>query len=1179
MNTALSLLSLLSSAFSVPFAEPPAITLVDPATLTPLELRGDESPLPFTDADGWVYARRNLVGYALTNDARCLPEGHPDLATDRSPDNPTCNSVRACWHPSDPVGTRRHLYTQVDTTALDSAPHDGAVVWDEGLVTIAASSGIFARTFDCQTDGVPEGAPLQINAGMRLTLPPFYYAPFLLGRRLCGFWNTASFVGGPEQLELACVDGPDQFTTHSSGQPLFSGQPILRLADLDAHLGIPALQPNADGTAPTIFDQNLTPQPALEQWLATPESATLPTGEVYLTLVRKSAATDGHTPGRYQNTRWLVRLPPDITSIAALTVAHRPRSPLRKLWPNTSNPDLELSRPYYAPQLDTLIFEANGQEFSNRRLSFCDILGNCVDDIPLGTSGALSRGFWVLADRSSHHLGYVSATDAFFSTARSYVQPAVTAAEGATLTRVGDHLAWVFSSPSTPAMTRLIEFTPDHFDLDGDGLTAAEEAALTTSDFDPNSDDDYIMDRVERDLGLSPTDPDEAPVFPDAFGATEVTTSALVQRRFAAKVAQNPTTLASMLIRSHAEDGPLCAIHDGVGRCFDAAGLEVSTFQTEPTAKARAIAHDGRHLVTWHTDGRLEALDLFTHELTDLGTPTPPTLDTGAELRMFPLNAHTVFFARLPSLNPAIWLYEDGTLTPLFDVDSAESAAALTTPPSSVVDTMGLTHEHFEILGFVARPTPHSPEPELVFAVQGHWRRYILGLRPDGALREILRTRLDGLGDIDKSAEWRGGLWADGPILPTTGGPIFPVGLRLFTGDSFLNRPVPAFGALFVEQLISPDVLVQPQQAGLHELVAFTPTLSPGETVVFASRWAGAEFYLGTERARVETQGRRPGMLFRVGLRGGMVPAWSLDPATFDYDFVEVSGMDLSPRHYLCLADRGANQVWIYRPTQSGLAPTVLAERFAAPGVTDCRWRRDGGLSLLVDGQVLTRAPASPTHTLTSFVADPEAASLSGSTFTKGPGVDLGLADQSTFVAGPEADFARVTYDGETLTTPWGTLPLAATSKLAAKTPPPIALRPDGRVLVTGQIRYDDDKTEPLVIADPSTPTQPTTYVALEGHLLAELGHSLAVATVPWTHFSDPWTGAPLDPADPFAPPTSPTSPGFPTPVAPPAGVPVDDPTPTAPTHKDDGCGGAPLPFAMWLLVTLLVLRTRAHAS
>lgn len=1180
MNTALSILSALGALLSVPFAEPPAITLVDPTTLTPLELYGDESPLPSTDTNGWVYARRNLVGYALTHDARCLPEGHPDLATDRSPDNPTCASVRACWHPSDPAGTRRHLYTQVDTTTLTSAPHDGAVVWDEGLVAIASSSGIFARTFDCQSDGVPEGTPLKVNAGTQLTLPPFYYAPFLLGRRLCGFWNPGLAENTAERIELACLSRPEDFIIHwPSGQPIFSGQTVLRLADLDAHLGIPALQPNADGTAPTIFDQNLTPQPAVEQWFATPESATLPTGDVYLTLIRKSAATDGHTPGRYQNTRWLVRLPPDLTSIAALTVAHRPRSPLRKLWQTRANPDLELSRPFYAPQLDTLIFEANGQEFSNRRVAFCDDFGNCVEDVPLGTSGALSRGFWVLADPTTHQLGYVSAVDAFFSTARSYVQPASTVTEGATLTRLGDHLAWVFSSPSTPPMTRLIEFTPDHFDLDGDGLTAAEEDALSTSDLDFNSDDDLIPDRVERDLGLdpnSPTDPDGAPVYPDGFGATEVTTSALAQRRFAAKVPQDPVTLGSTLVRSHAEDGPLCTIHGGLGHCFDAAGHEVSTFVTEPNAKARAIAHDGRHLVTWHADGRLEALDLFTHEVKDLGNPTPPPLDAGAGVRMFPLDGRTVYFARMPSLNPGLMRYEDGAMTLAFDLEQAEIAAGQRTTPSSVVDTMGLSHEHFEVLGFVATPTPAtpdvfgpgpsaSPEVELVFAVQGHWRRYILGLRPDGRLREILRTRLDGPGDIDKSAEWLGGLWLDGPILATAGGFLQPVGLRLFTGDSFLHRPVPAFGALFVEQHVAPGVLVQPQQAGLHELVAFQPELSPGETLVFVSRWAGGEFYLGADRYRFETAGRRPGMLFRVGLRGGMVPAWSLDPSTFDYDFVEVTGMDLDPRHHLCLADRGANQVWVYRPTQSGLAPTVLAERFAAQGVTDCRWRKDGGLSLAVSSKVLTRPAGGPPSTFSAFVEDTSAPP--GTLFAKGPGVDLELVDKSTFVAGPEADFARVTYDGLTLTTPWGTLPLTATSKLATKTPPPIALRPDGRVLVTGHIPYDGPKAEPLVIADPSTPSQPTTYVALEGHILGELGHATAVATVPWTHFSDPWTGAPLDPADPFTPPASPT---FPTPTAPTAGVPVDDPTPTA-QASDDGCAGNPGAIPLWLCLTLLV--------
>ncbi|HRE87698.1 MAG TPA: hypothetical protein PK095_01045, partial [Myxococcota bacterium] len=650
-----------------------------------------------------------------------------------------------------------------------------------------------------------------------------------------------------------------------------------------------------------------------------------------------------------------------------------------------------------------------------------------------------------------------------------------------------------------------------------------------------------------------------------------VTTSALAQRRFAAKVAQDPVTLSSTLVRSHSEDGPLCSVRDTIGRCFDAAGLLVATFTAEPGAKARALAHDGRHLVTWQGDGRLEALDLLTHETTELGTPIVPTLDTGAELRLFPLDGQTVFFARMPSLKPALWRYEEGAMTYVFDLDQAAQTAGLTTPPSSVVETMGLAYEHFEVLGFVSPPTPMTPEPELVFAVQGHWRRYVLGLKKDGTLREVFRTRDDGLGDIDKSAEWRGGLWANGPILAPTGGAVFPVGLRLLTGETFLNRPVPAFGALFVENLITPTVLVQPQQAGLHELVAFGPFLAPGETLVFASRWAGAEYYLGVERARAELRGRLPGMLFRVGVRGGLVPAWSLDPSTFDYDFVEVSGMDLDSRHHLCLADRGAQKVWVYRPLQSGVAPTVLTERFEVPGVTDCRWRKDGRLALIADSRVFVRPSAATHNTFAAFIEDTD--TPGGPTFVKGPGVDLETTSDATFVAGPEAGFARITYDGDTLVTPRGQLPLSASSKLADKTAPPIALRPDGRVVVTGQPLYDAEHAEPLVIADPSTPTQPTTYLALTREADA---HAHALAVVPWSHFADPWTGAPLDPVNPFAAPGPGTPPS---PVAPPAGVPVEDSDATAlSASNDDGCGGAHHPSPLWLLaLALLAARIRAR--
>ena len=1171
---------ILTALFAVPFAEPPAVRLIDPATLTDLEVFGDESPLPGTDDAGFVYARRNLRHYALTNDARCLPEGHPDLATNRSIDNRSCDQVLACWHPSDPVGTRRHLYTQVDTTAASSSPYVGTVVWDEGLVAFGYSSGIYGRTFRCELDGVLEGTPLKINAGTQLALPPFHYAPFLLGTRVCGFWNPAFFVGGPEQLELACVDGPDQYGTHSSGRPVFLGQTILTFKDLDAHLGVDPLRPNSDGTEVRIFDQNNLPQPPYEQWVATPEHTTRPDGRVYLTLIRRTAATDGMTPGRYQSTRWLVSLPPNATALTDLTVLHRPRWPLRKLWPTLDNPELELGRPLWDPQSNLLIFEANGQEYSNIRVGFCDMFGNCYDDIAIGTAGKLSRGFFVLATTGdTHTLGYVSATDAYFGTARSYVQPAAAAVEGAALVRYGDHVAWVFSSPSTAPMTRLIAFSPEHFDLDGDGLTASEEAALSTSDLDFNSDDDYVMDRVERDLGFDPTDPDDAPALPPEYGASAVTTSALIQRRFG-HLSSPGLSNSSRLVRSHNPKNPVCEETD-LGRCYDASGRLVATFPLSPHHRGRALSYRGHHLVTFTAEGEVESLDLFTHEQKTLGAPTLPELDSGAELRLFPLDDRTVFFARMPSLHPAIWRLEDGNMTLVFDLDQAARTAGLTTPPSSVVATMGLYYDHFQVLGFSDIATAENPrQAELVFAVQGHWRRYLLGLRPDGELREIMRVRHDGVGDIDTSAEWLSGLYVQGPIVSSAGGFVLPTGLRLYTGETFRERPVPANDTLIVEQLIDPDALIQPQQAGLHELVAFRPSLSPGEVLVFISRWRGLADHLGRDAVQ-RLPLREPGMLFRVHPRGGMVPAWSLEENSLDRTFVEVTALDLDHRHHLCMVDRGADELRVYAPLQSGGVPELLVERFAfsgRPDLTDCRWRKDGGLTVIADDRILTRPADSHTNDPSAFVDEGPA---HGRTLAKGPGADLELVEVATFIAGPEAAFARLTYDGDTLTTPWGKLSLESTGT----TPPTLALRPDGRVVLAPDVVYmpavptgpgvpgNLARTEPFLIADPGTPAHPTTYIALGE---SGRGHGHALTVVPFHRLADPWTGAPLDPGDPFAEPALGTPPS---PVAPPAGVRVEDTSSDSdPRSDDDGCGGAHHPSPLWLLaLALLAARTRAR--
>lgn len=1168
---------------NVPFLEPPAVTLEDfiRDTATLSRVYPQDEVFPFADDEGYVYARHLSVGLGTTADGRCVPESDPSAIEGSE----SCAQVRACWHPDDPAGTRRYIYTAAA----------GVVVWEAGLVGGAQVGG--DAIFRCTRDGFSPDEPVRANAFESLAKPPWQRPPVALGRRLCGVWNRTYFEG-PVNLELACIDSPEDFSVFSNGAPNFQGETLFKFTDLDAHLGIGPLGTNADGTPILVRTPQGTLTEARENWLLPDAQLSLPDGRFVFSLIRQSAIARPNDAGLYQNSAWHFLLSPGATSIADLQVLNRPRSPLRKPWPGSVDPDVSLGRPYYDHTHDLVVFEARGREFGNDRFLVGD-----VDDVPRGYFGNTSYGFWVLdLEAARPTLGYVSATDAGWSKAVTYTIPFQgTFDDGAVLVPTGDALVWRYGySPYTPTREYLVRLQPEHFDLDGDGLTAAEEVDLGTSDLDAHSDDDYVFDRAERDLGYDPTDPLDVPVPQDGFGAIAATTSSLIAKRFKYLIPEpwRETGSASSIVRSHAPWGPLCAMdsHDGEwpGTCFDAAGQAVAHFPHPPVAD-RALAHDGRHLVTLSTDHTtLESFDLETTATATLGVLTLPELDTGAFLRVFPVDDTTVFVQRARSVRPALWVVKDGVQTQVFDLEMAELAAGQTTPAPAQVKTMGLLPTHFEVLGFVPDPAraAGSDDVELLVAVQGYWRRYIIAISPEGRIREHSRFYTDGLGDLAVSAESAFGLWTGSHILGNDQGFLTPSGLRLFTGDSFDHRPVPAFGTLFVENR-NPRDLIQPQQAGLHEVVTFLPELEPGETLVFVSRWTGYINHLppGTFLPDI------PAMLMRVHPRGGIVPAWDWrDPVTreldldrFEYDIVDVSGMDLDSRHHLCLADRGADTLRIYRPTQSGGVPEVLLEKLEIQDIRDCRWRANGDLSILVEtetdgrisSQTLTRPANAAAHQASAFVADPGDTDNQATrrAFVKGPGVDLELVPFGTtaFVAGPETDFARVEYDLESrlFRSPWGQRTL---DHLATQDHPSVVLRPDGRALLLPSIVYktDPERAEPMVLVDPSTPSEPTTYISIAAFNGGDSGRGMVAAIVPWERFVDPWTGAHLDPTNPFGP-TS-TLPTFPGPNTPTGGTPIRVTPP-----EDESCAAASGPTTsiavLAALLVLVALRRRSRIT
>jgi len=268
--------------------------------------------------------------------------------------------------------------------------------------------------------------------------------------------------------------------------------------------------------------------------------------------------------------------------------------------------------------------------------------------------------------------------------------------------------------------------------------------------------------------------------------------------------------------------------------------------------------------------------------------------------------------------------------------------------------------------------------------------------------------------------------------------------------------------------------------------------------------------------------------------------------------------------------------------------PEVLLEKLEIQDIRDCRWRANGDLSVLVetdtDGRIssatLTRPANAPRHEISAFVADPDDTNNQATrrAFVKGPGVDLELIPFGTtaFVAGPEADFARVEYDLESgrFSSPWGELTL---ENVATQDHPSIVLRPDGRALLLPSIVYQSDPSgaEPLVLVDPSTPRAPTTYVSIAAFNGGDSGRGMVTAIVPWDRFVDPWTGAHLDPANPFAAPSTPT---FPAPDRPTGGTPI-----TITTPGDESCSSSSGPTtciaALIALLFVAALRSRSRTT
>ncbi|MEZ4431076.1 MAG: MYXO-CTERM sorting domain-containing protein [bacterium] len=714
-----------------------------------------------------------------------------------------------------------------------------------------------------------------------------------------------------------------------------------------------------------------------------------------------------------------------------------------------------------------------------------------------------------------------------------------------------------------------LAYDPAALDLDGDGLTAAEEAAAGTSAYLADTDGGGTDDQDElRRAGTDPADPGDDPAA--AQRAATLVSSPLVRLR----VPYDALDVGPGMITWDA-DGPLCER----GACRGPDGAVVRRYDDLPGRDLRfppIRAVDASHLLVRTTEGfaRLFFADGHREPWLTLDAlreafpraPGAPPLIVDA-VTLVPVDARHTWAVN--ETEPArVVLFDGDTPRVVFDAEDNRCAAGLgPCDPGPRPSAPDLDHSVPGALPGGGLPYPDVPvhdlegdrlvfvgyEPrtdELQIGLYGTWQTWLVALRADAPPRVLATDR-----------ELTPGAGAGPPYVDEkTGRPRLPQGahvlddtLRLTVAG--LRDPLGAPIAGAVERF-SPygplmtawgdttvyRVYTGGAADGVYELVRYDAALEPDDLVL--ATWG-----------ELHPAGHPPPddcptalRVFHGKPRGGLVERLTrCDPipgggaVTGDALVGGVAGVDVSADGRLCIADRARVVVLLGTATTGGF-PTVPLYDIPLPGALDCAWH-DGALYALTDAAAIHRFdPADP------------AGFLPHATLTPPDGLPpegfLRLPDGSPAVRfaapGPEAPRRRaLTLDGA----PVDPEALAA----AADLPEPAAawdhLRSDGVA-----IRRDG----PTLIAR-------DTYAAAEAPYAWESldppGSAVleaAFAIVPGGEGRDPWTGQRR---------ARPTPDAAPPPPAPPAAA-----------TGDDGCAAtpaAPAPPLGLALLALLALRRR----
>ncbi len=466
-----------------------------------------------------------------------------------------------------------------------------------------------------------------------------------------------------------------------------------------------------------------------------------------------------------------------------------------------------------------------------------------------------------------------------------------------------------------------LSFDPAALDLDQDGLTAAEEAALGSSDYRLLSDGWLLNDALEaRIAGTDPSDPtdDPARALPRE---RHYVVSGLIRRALPEGVKWR-----TGVIRGGGIAGPLCAFDPPVCITRDGARVALPAAVDGSYTKSQ----DGAWLIS--SDGGPTISTATGQIADDLPAHVGPVVMVDAE-HYYLGGARETGDWRVQSAGSTAYDHEAAR---------CDSALGPCDPDPPVEPPPNVQHTPADDVG-IPRLVGYLPGAQrALMAVTGVWERFLVLIHPTEEPVVLARGR-------NLAAGWRdNGLptW----MVPTPEGDVlYAAGV-----SDGLNGTITVAGLLDgwggVRGLSTVEGLRHGQPPavfwGEHIVVNDVGNEAPWEIVRYEGGAQPGDVLILKDMAGIPPLLPRSTQLYRSGPRGGAAPQFSVTGLPFK----DASGLDMRADGTVCIADRGyGNLVVQARGNADGWTPLGEARSASVQGIRDCLFDADGGVVVLTD--------------------------------------------------------------------------------------------------------------------------------------------------------------------------------------------------------------------------------------